>query len=161
MPTGDLKTNFADKRFLPQQRIKDTWFDYHSDQLTSITSRVWAQRRGVFGSATITGATDAFNITVAPLEFLDGDGNILILGTSEATAVPFENAAVTDYHIAVRHVEVPSGVVTNPATTLSTTTRGRTGSERPTTLTPCPRARASSPSSWTRCSRAATATPDV
>lgn len=114
MPTGDLKTNLADKRFLPQQRLKDTWFDYHSDQIKETTSRVWASRRGVFGTATLTGGTDVFNVTTAPLEFLDGDGNILILGTSEATSVPFENAAATYYHVAVRHVEVPSGVVINP-----------------------------------------------
>lgn len=114
MPTGDKKTNFQQKRFLPQQRIEDTFFDYLETQIREVTSRVWASQRGVFGTANLTGGTDKFSVTTLPISFLDGDGNVLVLDGTDGTDIAVENANTVDYEVGLRHVEVPDGVVRNP-----------------------------------------------
>lgn len=114
MPTGDKSTNFADKRRLPQQRIKDTFFDYLAAQLREVTSRVWSSQRGVFGSITLTAATDEVSAAVLPQSLLDGDGNVLVLDGANGDSLKIENALAATYEVAARHVLIPSGVVQNP-----------------------------------------------
>ncbi len=115
MATGDERTNFADKRELPQQRIKDTFFDYLEERLLEVASRVWGSQRGVFGAATIIASgNNQFDITTLPIDFLDGDGNILTLESADADDITFANENAIPYYIGVRHCLIPNGVLRNP-----------------------------------------------
>ena len=100
MPTGNLRTNFADKRHLPQTRFKDTFFDYLAEELYETLHRVIGGRRGVFGTATISAdGADKFKVDALPVECLDGEGHVLILtlASGDSTGIQFENAVgVTD-----------------------------------------------------------------
>lgn len=114
MSTGELRTYFEDKRFLPNQRLKDTFFDYLLLRLREISQRVWGGQRGVFGVASlVSGGNDKFSVTTLPVDLLDGDGNILTLEGTDATGIQFENTAATPYYVAARHNLVPSGVLRN------------------------------------------------
>jgi len=115
MPTGDSRTNFADKRNLPVENVKDHFFDFLADQIFEIASRVWGSRRGVFGSAVLAAdGADQFKINALPKELLDGNGNILILDAGAAEGIQFENALGVTYYVAARHCLVPSEVLHNP-----------------------------------------------
>jgi len=108
------RTFFEDKRFLPQQRIKDTFFDYLLDRFLDLASRVWGGQRGVFGSLNlVSGGNDKFSVQTLPAELLDGDGNILSLDGADGTGIQFENLAATDYYVGARHNLIPSGVLRN------------------------------------------------
>ncbi len=115
MATGDERTNFEDKRNLPQQRVKDTFFDYLLARLQEISQRVWGGERGVFGSFTLVSAgNDKFSVQTLPGDLLDGDGNILTLDGTDGTSIQFENTVSTTYYVAAKHTTVPSGVLRNP-----------------------------------------------
>lgn len=114
MNTGDERTNFADKRNLPQQRLKDTFFDYLIDSLLDVTKRIWGSERGVFGSASLTGGTDVVSIGTLPVELLDGDGYVMTLAGADGTNLNLENALGITYYVGCRHCLVPSGVERNP-----------------------------------------------
>lgn len=114
MPTGNEKTNFADKRVLPQQSLKDGFFDYLAEEFLEVAKRVWAGKRGTFGAVSLTGGTDKVSVSGLPVECLDGDGRILEVDGSDGTDLAFENALGVTYYLGARHVEVPSGVVRNP-----------------------------------------------
>lgn len=119
MATGDKKTNFAQKRILSQQRIDDTFFGYLQAVVKDVTSRVWANRRGVYGELDIgIGTVDKVSVTTLPAELLDGDGNILILESADGANLDFENTNGATYYLAAKHVEIPSGTITNPRTAL-------------------------------------------
>lgn len=116
MATGDLQTNFADKRVLPQQRLKDTFFDYLDDQLLELTGRVWSNQRGVFGTATLVGGADKVSVSGLPVTLLDGNGRILTLDGTDGTDLAIENTLAATYDVAARYTTVPDGVVRNPRT---------------------------------------------
>lgn len=117
MPTGDSRTNFVDKRHLPQQRVKDTFFDYLAAEVWETARRIWGSRRGVFGTANLVAdGADNFKVTVLPLECLDGDGHILILSAALAEGIQFQNALGIPYYAAVRHCLLPDDVERNPRT---------------------------------------------
>lgn len=123
MPTGDKYTAFSDKRNLPQQRLKDTFFDYLFQNILNVTSRVWAGKRGIFGTTGIaSGGTDRVLIQSPPVEALDGDGNVLRLTTANGFDGPyyFENENAIDYTMGARFVAVPRGVVRNPRNNVTT-----------------------------------------
>lgn len=115
MATGDERTNFEDKRNLPQQRIKDTFFDYLLARLQEISQRVWGGERGVFGSLTLVSAgNDKFSVQTLPGDLLDGNGDILTLDGTDGTSIQFENTVSTTYYVAAKHTTIPSGVLRNP-----------------------------------------------
>lgn len=115
MATGDERTNFEDKRNLPQQRVKDTFFDYLLARLQEISQRVWGGQRGVFGSLILVSAgNDKFSVQTLPGDLLDGDGNILTLDGTDGTSIQFENTVSTTYYVAAKYTTVPSGVLRNP-----------------------------------------------
>lgn len=114
MSTGAERTNFADKRNLPQQRIKDTFFDYLADRLADITFRAWGSQRGVFGTATLTGGADKVSVGVLPVSLLDGDGNVLVVDGTDGANLFLENALGITYYVGARHCLIPSEVERNP-----------------------------------------------
>jgi hypothetical protein len=115
MATGDERTYFEDKRNLPQQRLKDTFFDYLEARLREVSSRVWGTQRGVFGSCSLIGSgNNEFDVSNLPKDFLDGDGNILTLDGTDGTDIVFANENAIDYHVAVKHCKIPKGVLRNP-----------------------------------------------
>lgn len=117
MPTGNNRTNFVDKRHLPQQRVKDTFFDYLLTELREAAIRIWGFRRGVYGTAVLQGdGTDRFKVSSVPVQLLDGGGNILILDAAAAQQIYFENALGVDYYAAAKHCLIPSGIERNPRT---------------------------------------------
>lgn len=117
MATGAKRVNITSKRFMSEQSFADYFFDYLDALILDVTSRVWASQRGVFGAASlVSGGNDLFSITTLPIEFLDGNGNIVTLDSSEGTAVPFENESAIDYDVAIKHVEIPFGVFANSRT---------------------------------------------
>jgi hypothetical protein len=117
MATGNNRTHFVDKRRLPRERIKDTFFDYLATEILETAQRIWGSRRGVFGEAVLQGdGANKFKIFDVPFEMLDGDGHVLILESADAQAVQFENALGVTYYAAARHCLVPSGIQRNPRT---------------------------------------------
>ena len=117
MATGDSRTFFADKRQLPQQRIKESFFDYLADKLDGLARRTFGSKRGVFGAATLVSAgNDKFSVTTLPIEFLDGNGAIINLAGADGTAIQFENTSAILYDIGLREIQVPAGVQRNPRT---------------------------------------------
>lgn len=118
MSTGEERTYFEDKRNLPQQRIKDTFFDYLEMRLREISQRIWGSERGCFGSCSLISAgNNKFSVSNLPKDFLDGDGNILTLEGSDGEAIGFSNQVPNgsaEYHVGVRHCLVPQGVLRNP-----------------------------------------------
>ena len=117
--TGAERTNFADKRLLPMQRWKDTFFDYILDELREATSRVCASRRGVFGIATLDGdGANKMKVAGLPVELLDGEGHILELTATDAEGIAFENASGVTYYVAARHCLIPKRFIRNPRTGL-------------------------------------------
>lgn len=110
---GALRTYFENLRNLPISALKTAWFDYHTNRIADLTSRVWGARRGVFGSATpVAAGADRFSLTTLPLTLLDGDGEILdLLAGTDATAIRFENALGVPYYVGARRCLVPSGVL--------------------------------------------------
>jgi hypothetical protein len=121
MPTGNLRTNFADKRHLPQTRFKDTFFDYLAEELYETLHRVVGGRRGVFGTATLSAdGADKFKVDALPVECLDGEGHVLILtlASGDATGIQFQNTVGVTYYAAVRHCLTPTGIDRNPRTGL-------------------------------------------
>lgn len=119
MPTGNKRTNFADKRNLPQTRFKDTFFDYLAEEIFETAHRIWGSRRGVFGEAVLQGnGTDRLKVTSLPVECLDGEGHILRLTATDAEQVYFENSNGVTYYVGARHCLVPSVVERNPRTGL-------------------------------------------
>lgn len=116
MSTFEHRTNFADKRNMPQNRVKDTFFDYLLLRLREISSRVWAGKRGIFGTTSlVSGGTDRFSVS-GPfvVHAIDGDGNVLDLDVVDGQGVYFENEVAIDYYVGMRHCLIPSGVVQNP-----------------------------------------------
>jgi hypothetical protein len=114
MTTGAERTNFADKRNLPQQRIKDTFFDYLANRLADITYRAWGSQTGVFGTATLTGGTDEVDVGTLPVSLLEGNGNVLSVVGTDGTDLKFENALGITYYVGARHTLIPDGVKRNP-----------------------------------------------
>lgn len=116
MSTTEHRTNFADKRNVPQTRLKDTFFDYLLLRLNEVTSRVWSGQRGIFGSTSlISGGNDRFSVSGPfPVDAVDGDGNILNLDTVDGELVFFENEVAIVYSVGMRHALIPSGVLRNP-----------------------------------------------
>lgn len=118
MATGAFRTNFADKRNMPQTRVKDTFFDYLLMRLEEIASRVWGGDRGIFGSTSlVSGGANRFSVSGPfPVYAIDGDGNIIELTTTYGTLVDFENELGITYSVGLRHTLIPSGVFRNPRT---------------------------------------------
>lgn len=117
MPTGNKRTNFVDKRHMPQQRVKDTFFDYLAEEIFETAHRVWGSRRGVFGEAVLQGdGTDRFKVSGLPVECLDGEGHVLVLTAADAEEVYLENTVGVTYYAGARHCSVPSGIQRNPRT---------------------------------------------
>lgn len=117
MATGAKRVNITSKRFMSEQSYADYFFDYLDALILNVTSKVWSSQRGVFGAASlVSGGNDLFSVTTLPIEFLDGNGNIVTLDSSEGTAVPFENESAIDYDVAIKHVEIPFGVFANSRT---------------------------------------------
>jgi len=115
MPTGNNRTNFVDKRHVPQQRAKDTFFDYLLLQILENARRMWGSRRGVFGTAVLQGdGTDRIKVSTLPVELLDGEGHVLILDAAAAEQIYLENALGVTYYVGARHCLIPSGVQSNP-----------------------------------------------
>lgn len=116
MATGALRTNFADKRNMPQTRVKDTFFDYLLERLLEISSRVWRGQAGIFGTTSlVSGGNDRFSVSGPFSVFaIDGDGNIIELTTTYGELVFFENENAVVYSVGVRHTLIPAGVVRNP-----------------------------------------------
>jgi hypothetical protein len=114
MTTGAERTNFADKRNLPQQRLKDTFFDYLAARLADVTYRAWGSQRGVFGTATLTSAADEVSVGALPVSLLDGGGNVLEVVGTDGLNLKLENALGVTYYVAGKHVLIPSGVERNP-----------------------------------------------
>ena len=117
--TGDKRTNFADRRHLPQERFQAGFFDYLADELLGIAHHLWGSRRGVFGVAEFDGdGANAFKVDNLPKELLDGDGYILAPTTADATAIAVQNTLGVAYYVGTKHCLIPSGVTRNPRTGL-------------------------------------------
>jgi hypothetical protein len=117
MPTGNKRTNLVDKRHMPQQRVKDTFFDYLAEEIWETAHRIWGSRRGVFGEAILQGdGTDRFKVDDLPIELLDGEGHILILEAADAEEVYLQNTVGVTYYVAGRHCLIPTGIQRNPRT---------------------------------------------
>lgn len=115
MATGDNRTNFQQKRFLPQQRLEDSFFDYLDSKLDDLTARIWGSQRGVFGSLSLAAdGNDKFKATSLPTDLLDADGRILTLEADNGEGIEFENENAIPYYVGARFVKVPSGVIRNP-----------------------------------------------
>ncbi len=115
--TGDKRTNFADKRHLPQERFQAGFFDYLADELLAVAHHLWGSRRGVFGIAEFDGdGAGKFKVDNLPKEFLDGDGHILAPTTSDATQISVQNTLGIAYYVGAKHCLIPSGVARNPRT---------------------------------------------
>lgn len=112
MATGDTYTNLTDKRFLPQQRIKDTFFDYLKGLILDNITKVWGGAAGIFGVQTFAGAADSFLAVTPPVEGMDNSGNFLILDGVEAT-VGFENTLGVPYYAGMHYSERPDGLRPN------------------------------------------------
>lgn len=117
MATGNKRTNFSGKRHMPQQRVKDTFFDYLANEIWDTARRIWADRRGVFGEAILQGdGNDKFKVSNVPIDCLDGEGHILTCSVATAQGIQFENTVSVVYHAGMHHCLVPSLVARNPRT---------------------------------------------
>lgn len=121
MATGDRKVNIFLKKFLSQQNITETFFDFLEKKIRDVTFRVF-RLQGLFEpnpdlTPPLSADTpDSFDI-FTPLVGTDGPaGNILQLDPLYADNVPFENTLAAEYFVGLKFVPIPREVEKNVRT---------------------------------------------
>lgn len=118
MSTGDKYVNLALKRFLSQNRISANFRDYLDELARESMSRVFPASGLFTYPVTITPnyGSDIFSLTPDPLEGCDNAGHVFEMSGSDLTNIPYADTIGNNYWIALKYIEVVSGIYTNPRT---------------------------------------------
>ncbi|MFH1921703.1 MAG: right-handed parallel beta-helix repeat-containing protein, partial [Planctomycetota bacterium] len=115
MATGDRRVRFYSKKLLGLTALKDRFLDIFVKWFGDHGARVWP-RSGFFEHVNIIASgPNQFDLDPLPVEGVDNSGHFLF-PTTFVTNIPFENLAITNYHVAFKHELIESGVESNPRT---------------------------------------------
>jgi hypothetical protein len=121
MPTGDEYVNLVLKRFLSQIRMDTNFLTYLKTLAQDVHARIFPES-GVFTyPVDITYGSGVFSLSVTPAGDISGAdslGHTVILATARQSNIPFEDDGTNTYWIAMKHIEIPSGIYDNPRTGL-------------------------------------------
>lgn len=116
--TGYEYVRLALKRFLSESRLDTNFLAYLRTSFIDGIARIFpSQGLFTFPVALTNNGDGTFTIGTDPADGTDGSGHILRLtGAARCVNVPFENGVGDRYWLGLHHIEIPSGVYTNPRT---------------------------------------------